>query len=139
MDQYVRQRGCCDTNEHSNTRMAYRLLTTMSFQQSYAKSEYGANPSMLSTNVCCVCTRGRGRGLCSVCVGIALKRMSLALFSRWRLYIDNFTPPVDLMNDSAHFFCNCCVFCVLCECLGHYEDVVLISLCRNRAEMFRAL
>lgn len=81
----------------------------------------------------CVCTRGRG--LFSMCWD-CMKRMSLALFSRWRLYIDNFTPSVDLMNDSAQFFCNCCVFCVLCECSGHYEDVVLFNLsvsepCRN--------
>lgn len=78
-------------------------------------------------------------GVCLVRVGIVPKRMSHALFSRWRLNIDKFTPPADLMNDSAHFFCNYCVFCVLYECPGHYEDVVLISLSRNRAEMFRAL
>jgi len=87
-----------------------------------------------------MCVFALGVGDCvSVCWDCSEAYMSLALFSRWRLYIDNFTPPVDLMNDSPHFFCNCCVFCVLCECVGHYEDVVLISLSRNRAEMFRAL
>lgn len=83
----------------------------------------------------CVCTRC----LFSVCWDCSEANVTLALFSRWRLNIDKFTPPADLMNDSAHFFCNYCVFCVLYECPGHYEDVVLISLSRNRAEMFRAL